>query len=166
MQVNAKYLKDENNTIISPITSINSVVGSSGKLLLNIIYPIGSYYETSDITFNPNTEWIGTWVQDTKGQVMVSKSDGGYFKTINDNIGSDEFTLTTDNLPNHSHSLDFPVNPNSGGGRYDTGYFTSGGGNADWSQATFRKIANYSGNSKSFPIIQNSKVCIRWHRTA
>lgn len=30
--------------------------------ILDVFYPVGSYYETSDTTFNPNTSWGGTWV--------------------------------------------------------------------------------------------------------
>ena len=37
--------------------------------LLNFFYPVGSYYETSDATFNPNTAWGGTWVLDSAGRV-------------------------------------------------------------------------------------------------
>ena len=29
---------------------------------INLCYPIGSYYETSDSTFDPNTTWGGRWV--------------------------------------------------------------------------------------------------------
>ena len=39
-------------------------MGASG--LLNMFYPVGSYYETSDSTFDPNVRWGGTWVQDTQ----------------------------------------------------------------------------------------------------
>lgn len=37
-----------------------------------IFYPVGSYYETSDGTFNPNVEWGGTWRLEVGGQVHVS----------------------------------------------------------------------------------------------
>lgn len=40
--------------------------------ILDIFYPVGSYYETSDTTFDPNTSWGGTWVLETGGQVHVS----------------------------------------------------------------------------------------------
>ena len=33
-------------------------------ILLEVFYPIGSYYETSDANFNPNTVWGGTWVKE------------------------------------------------------------------------------------------------------
>lgn len=33
--------------------------------LWDLIYPIGSTYETTDINFNPNGKFAGTWVEDT-----------------------------------------------------------------------------------------------------
>ena len=36
------------------------------KSQLDYYYPVGSYYETSDASFNPNTAWGGTWVQETE----------------------------------------------------------------------------------------------------
>ena len=44
--------------------------------LLPIFYPVGSYYETSDTTFNPNTEWGGTWELEVAGQVHISSGTG------------------------------------------------------------------------------------------
>lgn len=44
--------------------------------VLNIFYPVGSYYETSDTTFNPNTAWGGTWVLETAGKFHVSAGTG------------------------------------------------------------------------------------------
>ena len=41
-------------------------------LLVNIFYPVGSYYETSDTSFNPNTAWGGTWVEDTPGRFTLA----------------------------------------------------------------------------------------------
>lgn len=34
----------------------NSVNG-----LIDLVYPVGSYYETSNSNFNPNESWGGTW---------------------------------------------------------------------------------------------------------
>lgn len=78
--------------------------------MLPIFYPVGSYYETSDTTFNPNTEWGGTWELELAGQVHVSSgtgysvsgaetntSDGGS-KYLQAHTHSDNFTL-----PNHTH---------------------------------------------------------------
>ena len=49
--------------------------------MLDLFYPVGSYYETSDTSFNPNTAWGGTWVEDTAGKVLVSL-DTGTFDTV------------------------------------------------------------------------------------
>lgn len=45
-----------------------------GEEVFDIFYPIGSYYETSNTSFNPNTNsnWFGEWVEDTAGKVLVS----------------------------------------------------------------------------------------------
>lgn len=55
---------------------------------LDMIYPVGSYYETSDTTFNPNTAWGGTWVEDTSGRVLVSKTSSGALSTVGSTGGS------------------------------------------------------------------------------
>lgn len=46
-----------------------AIVGQStvggGNNIFDTFYPVGSYYETSDSTFDPNTAWGGTWNKDT-----------------------------------------------------------------------------------------------------
>lgn len=192
--------------------------------LLNLFYPVGSYYETSDTNFDPNIKWGGTWVQDTKGQVMVSKADSGTFNMVGNNIGSETKTLVTDNLPTHSHGLNnhihtydksnttsgsttltidqipshnhgitlgwynyganaygywgnvfknsgTPVQPPStnndciekkGGGKGHTHTITNTSTNTGKSSGNTAD----TGKGTAFSVVQNSKVCIRWHRTA
>ena len=38
---------------------------TSVAALSDALYPIGSYYETSDTSFNPNASWSGTWELDS-----------------------------------------------------------------------------------------------------
>ncbi len=52
----------------------NIVIQGGGSVL--DFYPVGSYYETSDTTFDPNVRWGGTWVRETAGLVHVSASIG------------------------------------------------------------------------------------------
>lgn len=44
-------------------TEVNNFVGNLGYTfnLIDVFYPVGSYYETSDSTFDPNITWGGTW---------------------------------------------------------------------------------------------------------
>lgn len=43
-------------------------------VLRDAFYPVGSYYETSDANFDPNTAWGGIWSRIAKKQVI--KADG------------------------------------------------------------------------------------------
>ena len=75
--------------------------------MLNIFYPIGSYYETSDTTFNPNTAWGGTWELEASGQVHVSAGTGYSI--------SGALTNTSDGgspyIQAHSHGFTNPIIP-------------------------------------------------------
>ena len=46
----------------------NSVI----RALFDFVYPVGSYYETSDMSFDPNVTWGGTWYKEIEGQVHIS----------------------------------------------------------------------------------------------
>lgn len=72
---------------------------------MDIFYPIGSYYETSNIFFDPNVAWCGTWVQDSKGLTTVAKADSGNFLTVGNKIGAETLSLSTSNLPAHTHTV-------------------------------------------------------------
>lgn len=78
--------------------STTSKIGATG--LLNLFYPVGSYYETSDSSFNPNTAWGGTWVREAEGLVHIG-SGSGY--TAGATGGESEVTLTTSQIPAHTH---------------------------------------------------------------
>lgn len=43
---------------------------------IDLFYPVGAYFETSDSTFDPNVKWGGTWVSEING---VVKADCNYY---------------------------------------------------------------------------------------
>ena len=53
-----------NTTVANYIIKAKNPTVTSGQQLqaMELFYPVGSYFETSDSTFNPNVEWGGTWV--------------------------------------------------------------------------------------------------------
>lgn len=131
----------------------------------NLIYPIGTYYETSDLNFNPNIVWGGTWELENDGTVLVSKSSvsGSKFNVnLGTVVGEETHTLTTGEMPRHNHG------------------FTSGAGNVIANQLSpsspvYFNLNNnglgttqidYAGGSQSHNNVQPSKVVNRWHRTA
>ena len=99
--------------------------------LLDLYYPVGSYYETSDTSFDPNAEWGGTWILEAAGQVHVSAGTGysvnGAISNVSDG-GATTYTVPTTKLndaniahghgftqptiPNHKHSFTQPTIPN------------------------------------------------------
>lgn len=61
--------------------------------LIDLFYPVGSYYETSNTSFDPNVSWGGTWEEDTAGRVLVAQ-DNGTFSTVGDTGGSETHVHT------------------------------------------------------------------------
>jgi hypothetical protein len=84
--------------------------------LLDFFYPVGSYYETSDASFDPNVTWGGTWSLETAGQVHVSAGTG---YTIGSTGGNKDAIV-----PYHNHSF---TNPTVNGGSCS---ITSSGGHS------------------------------------
>lgn len=90
------------------VTSVNGQTGDvtiterSVKQLIDIIYPVGSYYETTNANFNPNTAWAGTtWQRITDGRVLIA---GGGDYTVGSNYGEKTHKITTSEMPTHNHS--------------------------------------------------------------
>lgn len=78
--------------------STTSKINATG--LLNLFYPVGSFYETSDASFNPNAAWGGTWVRETEGLVHIGS---GRNYTAGSTGGEKTVTLTTSQIPAHTH---------------------------------------------------------------
>lgn len=161
-------IPDKNKISSSDVNQIKTAINSG---LLNLIYPVGCYFETSDDDFNPNTSWGGTWELETDGTVLVSKSSesGSAFNTtVGSIVGEEEHTLTVDELAEHNHVGKIAVsNKAPGPTRY---YFqplgTTGGdpSNTDVFSSSI-PVLNRGGN-QPHNNIQPSKIINRWHRTA
>lgn len=137
--------------------------------LLDIFYPIGSYYETSNTNFNPNSSWGGTWVEDSKGLVTVGAYDEGMNRPDNDRVyitlnqitGEAEHKLTVDEMPSHAHNIYYNAN-SFGVGTYENNSLR-GIGDGDVSG---QKWSTDVGGSQSHNNTQPSIGVRRWHRTA
>lgn len=157
-------IPDKNKISSSDVNQIKTAINSG---LLNLIYPVGCYFETSDDDFNPNTSWGGTWELETDGTVLVSKSSesGSAFNTtVGSIVGEEEHTLTIDQMPSHSHNIkiradyDYDIGVGAGGSLMGTGQF-------NWS-ANNQFINENTGGNQPHNNIQPSKIINRWHRTA
>lgn len=140
--------------------------------MIDKIYPIGSYYETSDPNFDPNVEWGGTWIKDSKGLVTIGayanseSGDNSYVNTYirqGEIIGENEHQLTINEIPSHNHR----VNEGSDG----PGKYPNWGNESGWGVAAQNMNGNggqsntaYTGNGEPHNIIQPSIGVYRWHR--
>lgn len=119
-------------------------------------YPVGSYYETSDTSFDPNVSWGGTWVEDTAGRVLVAVNTGT-FSTVGDTGGEETHTLTIAEMPSHNHQL-IPQSDNGGSSSGHTTYWGA--------HKTARQYTLNTGGGGAHNNLQPYIVIKRWHRTA
>lgn len=127
--------------------------------LINILHPIGEYFYTSDVNFNPNTAWCGTWVLENDGTVLVSKSnesDSAFNINVGNVVGEEKHKLTVEELASHNHP---------GGNKYtnETGYYARLYFGND---GTALGGEGKTGGDQPHNNIQPSKISFRWHRTA
>lgn len=92
----AIVLQDKDGETVYPVG-----IGSSLEAITDLFYPVGSYYETSDTSFDPNVSWSGTWVKDTTGKVTVGS---GTNYTSGATGGSTSHTIASSELPTHTHT--------------------------------------------------------------
>lgn len=91
--------------------------GGGGSVLS--FYPVGSYYETSDGTFDPNTAWGGTWIKETEGNVHVSAGTNYMVNGATQASGAGAKDGGSTEVPYHNHSVS-SVNIASSGGHSHT----------------------------------------------
>ena len=96
------------------------IIKDISSLIINTIYPVGSYYETSDSTFDPNVEWGGTWELEIEGQVHVSAGNNytvsGALSNTSDGGSKDAI------IPYHRHSVSAVSGAITGGSHFHTTY--------------------------------------------
>lgn len=99
----------------------NAHWGGGGGSVLDL-YPVGSYYESSDSNFDPNTEWGGTWASETVKDVHIvdegTTNDWTYRKWSNGtaecwkkmSLSSGSFTATGNIYYRPASGYSFPSN--------------------------------------------------------
>ena len=146
--------------------------------MLNLFYPVGSYYETSDTTFDPNTAWGGTWVEDTAGRILVSQ-DTGTFTTVGATGGSETHahdfrigfhryygTLGGDDMKN-SGAYSYAQSKYSKSYGYEADTATERNNALQNSMTSYNEAIVYSiGDTKTESSLQPYIIVKRWHRTA
>jgi len=96
-----------------------------------LVYPVGSIYFNAAVATNPNTLLgFGTWAAYGGGRVMVGVHSSGTFDGLNETGGHETHTLSTAELPSHTHVVTHPKSNTSGGGGPVHPCFNAGDGGA------------------------------------
>ncbi|MBK9580262.1 MAG: hypothetical protein IPO40_24620 [Fibrobacteres bacterium] len=126
---------------------------------INLVYPVGSIY-LSVVSTNPGTLFgAGTWVAWGSGRVPVGLDAGQTeFDTVEETGGAKTHTLTTDEIPAHTHPYGGTVKVNGGSA---SGWSASGSSKYDNTDTQ----ANTGGDG-AHNNLQPYIVCYMWKRTA
>lgn len=93
-RIKASNLKTNSKEVIESINELNSKIAS------HCPYTVGDIYITTR-SENPSAIWLGTTWQKIEGRMLLGTSGSGASKATG---GSNTVTLSTANLPSHTHS--------------------------------------------------------------
>jgi hypothetical protein len=137
---------------------------------LDSIYPVGAIYTSIVSTILPGVLFGGTWESFGQGRVLVGHDDAespdsDFVASSTDGSsvlvgGAKTHTLTTDELPGHTHNVAYDNEPNiekQGGGGYDI---------SELDGTTLTRATSSTGGGGAHNNIQPYVVVYMWKRTA
>lgn len=144
--------------------------------ILDLFYPVGSYYETSNTSFDPNVSWGGTWTQDTAGRITVAYDDSQTeFDSVGETGGEKSHTLIEAELPSISgkvtmHSSNSATNVHAVEDHftsdiYNPNSYRDGGTTGSGAASCGNMIFSF-GSGQAHNNLQPYVVVKRWHRIA
>ena len=168
LPLNDQYPSSFNGPVF--LKSTVNINGSDGlmRLLVDYLHPVGSYYETSDGEFDPNTVWGGTWVLEDSGQVHVSAGTGyGIGETGGSKThvhATKNHTLTVNEIPSHTHDITYAqYNRGTGSSTTSALQYT---GSTKTTNPTGGGLPHNHGNTEAASNMMPYIVVNRWHRIA
>lgn len=173
-----------NGVYTEDLDAITAYVDAAIAAAREADHPIGSLYYNADDATNPeDLLGFGTWAAFAQGQVPVGKAASGTFGTAGATPGTETVTLTTAQMPGHTHTGGTSTNGDHTHG-YSTPYKTNdapfgNNGRVAWEglQELGRTTGGGGSHSHTFTTastggggahnnIQPSVVVYIWRRTA
>ena len=144
-----------NTTRLATTAFVTTAVAALDAAAINaLVYPVGSIYTTVSSTAPATLLGMGTWAAFGAGKVPVGiDASQTEFDTIEETGGTKTHTLTTSEMPAHTHTI---PTKGSGGSSYNLDYVT--GGDTTASSST--------GGGAAHNILQPYIVVYMWKRTA
>jgi len=132
--------------------------------LKDALYPVGSIYTNATDSNNPATLiGFGTWVAFGAGKVPVGiDASDTDFDTAEETGGSKTHTLTTSELPSHTHSISYDQS-GPGGNNVNSSFYAGISNNVS---GAFSRNTNSTGDGQAHNNLQPYIVVYMWKRTA
>ena len=148
-------------TGIRNLTITGALSAGSGLVTMSDIYPVGSIYINAAVTTNPATLLgFGTWVAFGTGRMMVGyDASDTDFDALQETGGAKTHTLTTSELPSHTHKNPAGISPAPNANDLD---ITGGNGATVASNVVTDATGGGSAHNNMPPYI----VAYMWRRTA
>ena len=150
-----------NTTRLATTAFVTTAVAALDAAAINaIVYPVGSIYFNATVGTNPNTLLgFGTWAIYGAGKVMVGLDAGDTdFDAVTDTGGSKTHTLTTAEMPAHTHTTSGNDANDPGAGIHDIDQKSG--------SATETHTSNSTGGGGAHNNLQPYVVVHMWKRTA
>ena len=148
-------------TAIRNLTITGALSAGSGLVTMSDIYPVGSIYINAAVTTNPATLLgFGTWTAFGSGRMMVGyNAADSDFDALQETGGAKTHTLTTAELPSHTHAFNLDSSENGGS-------FHAHSLIADGSSSTQGFTTSATGSGSAHSILNPYIVAYMWRRTA
>lgn len=137
---------------------------ASISALIDLFYPIGSYYETSDADFNPNEKWGGTWNLDADGTVLASQNletGSNFNKSLGTIIGEETHVLQKNELANG-----VALTRQAEEGEWSLGLWENHGQTSQTWSSSLQGQHGLPEGGTPISLAQPTKIIARWHREA
>jgi len=135
-------------------------IGSNTAATLQAVYPVGSIYINAAVATNPGTLLgFGTWAAFGAGRVIVGlNAADSDFDTAQETGGAKTHTLTTAEIPSHTHTSSL-----RGNGEDELQSIPSASDNTD---PSLTMTTNATGGGGAHNNLQPYIVAYMWRRTA
>lgn len=151
--------------VVTTAGNADTVDGYHADGIMKKLYPVGTIYTNKAVSTNPSVLFgFGTWVA-LAGRVVVGLDPAQTeFDTVGETGGAKTHTLTTNEIPSHTHTLAAAGMATGASGNVDSNGFVAGGAAAD-RQGGYRGINN-TGGGAAHNNLQPYVVAYMWERTA
>ncbi len=148
-------------TGIRNLTITGTLSGATGLVTMSDVYPVGSIYINATNANNPSSLLgFGTWVAFGAGRVPVGiDATQSEFDTAEEVGGAKTHTLTTSELPSHTHNQPAGISPAPNANDVDV---TGGNG----ATLAANVVTDATGGGSAHNNLQPYIVVYMWKRTA